>query len=52
MLKKDISFKTRYRHWKSWCVTNRGSKPYKIAVLFGLIHSSFDSTFLPTYTRK
>lgn len=53
MLKRDESFKTRYKHWKRWRTMNRNNPIYQVAVLFGILNSpSFDGMFLPTYSRK
>ena len=53
MLKKDDSFKTRYKHWKRWRIMNTNSVIYQVAVLFKIVNSpSFDGMFLPTYKRS
>ena len=53
MLQRDVSFKTRYKHWKFWSTRNRNGKLYQILVLFGILYSpSFEIMFLPSYSHK
>lgn len=50
MLRKNTSFKRRYKQWKRWARTNTNGKLYQIAVLFGVLNSpTFETMYLRIY---